>query len=490
MTQQSSTSNRRVVANVFRGCIGNLIEWYDWFVYAAFSVFFAPVFFPSESQTAQLLSAAVVFAVGFLMPPLGGYILGRFADRYGRRNALTLSVLLMAAGSLLIAVTPGFATIGILAPVILVLARLLQGLSVGGEFGSSATYLSEVATPGRRGFFSSFQYVSIVLGQLCALGVQIILLQILTPAQMDSWGWRVPFVIGAVAAVTVMIIRRGMDESPQYLAEKQRVAALGAGAAKQEGTLRTLMQYRKSFALVFALAIGGTVCYYTYTTYLQKYMINTAGMDKETVAWISFCALFVYMCMQPLAGALSDKIGRRKVMLFFGAGATLLTVPIMTTLGHVSNALVAFCLMMAGLTIVTAYSALSPIVKAELFPTKVRALGVGLPHALVTAVFGGTAEPIALGLKQAGHEGAFFYYVSACALLTWIAAYFMKETRGDSMLDSADSGAKESTSTPVASPDSLVGSSNPSTVDFPSATVQYAETGTKSLIDEGPTSPR
>ena len=488
MTQQSTASNRRVVANVFRGCIGNLIEWYDWFVYAAFSVFFAPVFFPSESQTAQLLSAAVVFAVGFLMRPLGGYLLGRFADRYGRRNALTLSVLLMAAGSLLIAITPGYSAIGIVAPIILVLARLLQGLSVGGEFGSSATYLSEVATPGRRGFFSSFQYVSIVLGQLCAIGVQLILLQVLTPAQMDSWGWRVPFVIGAVAAVTVMIIRRGMDESPQYLAEKQRVAALGSSAEKQEGTLRTLMQYRKSFALVFALAIGGTFCYYTYTTYLQKYMINTAGMDKETVAWISFCALFVYMCMQPLAGALSDRIGRRKVMLFFGAGATLLTVPIMTTLGHVSNAVVAFCLMMAGLTIVTAYSALSPIVKAELFPTKVRALGVGLPHALVTAVFGGTAEPIALGLKQAGHEGVFFYYVSACAALTWIAAYFMKETRGDSTLDPTSPEARRIADVPESSVTTA------QTVDFPAAadgtTPHHTPEAVSATIEENPTAQR
>ncbi len=432
---ERTPDNKRVVGNVIRGSIGNLIEWYDWFVYAAFAVFFAPVFFPSESQTAQLLSAAVVFAVGFLMRPLGGYILGRFADRYGRKNALTLSVCLMAAGSLLIACTPSYAAIGLAAPVILVLARLLQGLSVGGEFGSSATYLSEVATPGRRGFFSSFQYVSIILGQLCALGVQLILLQVLTSEQMTAWGWRVPFVIGAVAAVVVMIIRRGMDESEQYLAEKQRAAVLGTDAAKAEGSLRTLYRYRKQFALVFGLAIGGTVAYYTYTTYLQKYMINTSGIDKHTVAWINFAALTIYMFMQPAAGALSDRIGRRKMMLFFGAGATLLTVPILTVLGHTSNAFFAFLLMLGGLTIVTAYSALSPIVKAELFPTKVRALGVGLPHALVTAVFGGTAEPIALALKQAGMESAFFYYVAGCAALTWIAAFIMKETRGDSTLD-------------------------------------------------------
>ena len=436
-TTTPATGEKRVVANVIRGCVGNLIEWYDWFVYAAFSVFFAHAFFPSENQTAQLLSTAVVFAVGFLMRPLGGYILGRFADRYGRRNALTLSVVLMAFGSLLIACAPTYETIGIGAPFILVMARLLQGLSVGGEFGSSATYLSEVATAGRRGFYSSFQYVSIVLGQLSALFVQLVLLQLLTTEQMNAWGWRVPFVIGAFAAVVVMIIRRGMDESEQYLAEKAKAAELGDAGIKAEGSLRTLVRYRRQFAMVFALAIGGTIAYYTYTTYLQKYMINTSGIDKHTVAWINFFALLVFMFLQPVVGALSDKIGRRKVMLFFGAGATLMTVPILTLLGNTTNPFAAFALMTGGLTIVTAYSALSPIVKAELFPTKIRALGVGLPHALVAATFGGTAEPIALALKQFGHESAFFYYVAGCAALTWIAAYFMKETRGRSTLDPA-----------------------------------------------------
>ncbi|NIL77887.1 MFS transporter [Rhodococcus sp. B10] len=431
-SEQPAHPRNKVVGNVIRGCVGNLVEWYDWFVYAAFSVFFAPAFFPSEDPTAQLLSTAVVFAVGFLMRPLGGYILGRYADKYGRKNALTLSVCMMAAGSLLIAVAPSYAAIGIAAPVILVVARLIQGLSVGGEFGSSSAYLSEVATPARRGFFSSFQYVSIILGQLTALFIQIVLLQVLTREQMMDWGWRVPFVIGAIAAIVVMFIRRGMEESEQYIEEKERAAASGT---KPEGSLRTLFKYPKQLALVFGLTIGGTIAFYTFTTYLQKYMINTSGIDAKTVAWINFIALFCYMCMQPLVGALSDKIGRRKVMIAFGVGGAFLTVPILTALGATTNPITAFLLMMCGLTIVTFYSALSAIVKAEMFPTKVRALGVGLPHALTAAVFGGTAEPIALGLKQAGFESAYFYYVSACAALTLVAALIMKETRGSSTLD-------------------------------------------------------
>jgi MFS transporter, MHS family, alpha-ketoglutarate permease len=438
-------SERHVAGNIARGCIGNLIEWYDWFAYAAFSVFFAPVFFPSDSRTAQLLATAVVFAVGFLFRPLGGYILGRFADRHGRRNALTLSVLMMAAGSLLIAASPSYAAIGLGAPVILVVARLIQGLSVGGEFASSATYLSEVATPGKRGFYSSFQYVSMILGQLCALGVQVVLLQVLTREQMYEWGWRVPFVIGAVAAIVVMIIRRGMEESEAYIKDAARAAEEAAitGEPVNRGNLRTLLKHPRGLIMVFALTVGGTIAFYTWTTYMQKYMINTAGIDAKTVAWINFSALFLFMCFNPVVGALSDRIGRRPVYIFFGAGMAIATPILMTLIGRTTNAWIAFALMLVGLIILSGHTALAAIVKAELFPTRVRALGVGLPHAVVSAVFGGTAETVALAAKQGGHESMYFYYVSACALVTLVAALFLPRTKdGDSPLDDYDTPSK------------------------------------------------
>jgi MHS family alpha-ketoglutarate permease-like MFS transporter len=355
-----------------------------------------------------------------------------YADRYGRRNALALSVLLMSGGSLVIALTPSFATIGIMAPILLVLARLLQGLSVGGEFGSSATYLSEIATPGKRGFYSSFQYVSIILGQLAALLVMIVLQQLLSPAQMSEWGWRVPFVVGAVAGLGVMILRRGMDESEHYLIEK---AGRESGTAKPTGSLRALMQYPRQLLAVFGLALGGTVAFYVYTTYMQKYMVNTSGIAKEDASIISFVALLVFVFLQPLAGALSDRYGRRKVMLFFSIGGTVATVPLLTLLSTTTNVFAAFGLMMVGLIFVTGYTALSAIVKAEMFPTKVRALGVGLPHAIVAAVFGGTAEPIALALKQAGSESVFFWYVTGCIALTLVAAVMVKDPAKTSQLE-------------------------------------------------------
>ncbi|BCK55530.1 MFS transporter [Nocardia wallacei] len=428
-------SERRVVANVLRGSIGNLVEWYDWYVYAAFSVYFAKTFFPQGDPTAQLLSTAAVFAVGFLMRPIGGWALGRYADRFGRRAALTLSVTVMAAGSLLIAATPGYQSIGLAAPAMLLIARLLQGLSVGGEYATSATYLSEVASQGKRGFYSSFQYVTLVGGQLVALAVQIVLQQFLTTTQLDTWGWRIPFVIGAAGAIIVMILRRGMDESAAF-----RAAAAPDTPATDpgRGSLRVLLQYPRECLLVVGLTLGGTIAFYTYTTYMQKYMINTSGISKSTVAWINFCALLVFVVLQPIAGALSDRVGRRKLLVFFGVAGTLATVPIMTVLGHTTNPVAAWALMMAALLIITGYTSINAIVKAELFPTKVRALGVGLPYALTAAVFGGTAESLALWLKKIGHESVFFWYVSATILISLITYWFMRETSTDSPIDAPE----------------------------------------------------
>jgi len=440
MSKQQDTglpSTRRVVSNVVKGCLGNLIEWFDWFVYASFSIYFAASFFPAESLTAQLLAAASIFAVGFLMRPLGGWLLGMYADRFGRRNALAASVLLMSAGSLTIAFTPSFDTIGVFAPILLLLARLLQGLSVGGEFGSSATYLSEIATPGRRGFYSSFQYVSIILGQLTALSLMIALQAMLTSEQMYAFGWRIPFVVGAIAGITVMFLRRGMDESEHFKKdqeERAKATETGSGEAPAAG-LRALLKYPKQLAAVFGLALGGTVAFYVYTSYMQKYMVNTSGISKENAAVISFIALFIFMFLQPLVGWISDKFGRRAVMLFFSIGGTVVTVPVLTLLSHTDNVFAAFGLMMVGLVFVSGYTALSAIVKAEMFPTKVRALGVGLPHAIVAALFGGTAEPIALALKQAGNESLFFWYVTGCIAITFFAALTVKDPSKNSQLE-------------------------------------------------------
>ncbi len=343
------TKTRSVAGNVVRGSLGNLIEWYDWYAYAAFSIYFASVFFPSGDPTAQLLNTAGIFAVGFLMRPLGGWLFGWYADRNGRRAALTLSVTMMGIGSLGIAFTPGYAEIGALAPMILVLARLLQGLSLGGEYGTSATYLSEVATPKRRGFYSSFQYVTLISGQLLALGVQILLQQVLTDVQMQSWGWRIAFLIGAAAAVTVMWLRRTMDESENFKLAAQQ-------SSDKRGSLQVLLAHPRECLTVVGLTLGGTVSFYTFTTYMQKFMINTAGLPEKDVSQINFVALLLFVGLQPLVGALSDRIGRRPLLIAFGIGATVCTVPLLTAVGRVESSSAAFGLMMIGLVIVSGYT--------------------------------------------------------------------------------------------------------------------------------------
>ncbi|MET8978189.1 MFS transporter [Streptomyces sp. NPDC004539] len=417
---------RRVAKNIVRGSVGNLIEWYDWYAYTAFSVYFAAAFFPSGDQTAQLLNTAAVFAVGFLMRPIGGWVLGRYADRRGRRSALTLSVTLMAAGSLIVALTPSYDTIGVVAPVMLVTARLLQGISVGGEYSTSATYMSEMATPGKRGYYSSFQYVTLIAGQLTALGLQIVLQSVLSDGQMESWGWRIAFVVGAAGAVVVLWLRRGMDESESF--EQAR-------SDGDRGSLRTLLSYPRQCLVVVGLTMGGTLFFYTYTTYLQKFMVNTSGIAKPTAAWINFCALLVFVCLQPLMGRLSDRVGRRPLLIGFGVLGALVVVPSLTLLSHTDNPYYAFALMVVPLAISSLYTSISAVVKAELFPTAIRALGVGLPYALTVALFGGTAEYIALWFKDIGHETWYFYYVTACVLVSLLVYIRMRETSDGSPLD-------------------------------------------------------
>ncbi|MFI7401076.1 MFS transporter [Streptomyces sp. NPDC049541] len=425
---------RRVVSNTLRGSIGNLIEWYDWYAYTAFSVYFAAVFFPSGDQTAQLLNTAAVFAVGFLMRPIGGWVLGRYADRRGRRAALTLSVTLMAAGSLIVALTPSYSSIGAFAPVLLVTARLLQGLSVGGEYSTSATYMSEVASPGRRGYYSSFQYVTLIAGQLTALGLQIILQQVLSTAQLEGWGWRIAFVVGAAGAVVVLWLRRGMDESESF----ERAAAGGEEKDKGgpgRGSVRLLLSYPRQCLTVVGLTMGGTLFFYTYTTYLQKFMVNTSGIAKPTAAWINFFALLVFVVLQPVVGLLSDRLGRRPMLIAFGVLGAAVVVPSLTLLSHTSDPVYAFLLMVVPLAVSSLYTSISAVVKAELFPTSIRALGVGLPYALTVAVFGGSAEYVALWFKNAGHESWYFSYVTVCVLVSLLVYIRMRETSDGSPLD-------------------------------------------------------
>src|SRR6478609_7446338 len=422
-TTMTENISRQRIKSITGGAIGNLVEWFDWYTYSAFAIYFSASFFPGGDQTAQLLQTAGIFALGFIMRPIGGWLIGILSDRHGRKYAMTFSVALMSLGSLMIAVTPVYATIGVFAPIFLLIARLLQGLSVGGEYGVSATYLSEVATPAHRGFYSSFQYVTLVGGQIAALAIQLLLqFVLLTEQQLHSWGWRIPFAIGAVLSVVAFYIRKQLHETHAFLEVKEQKSL-------SKNLVLDLLKHPKAVLTVVGLTLGGTIAFYTYTTYMQKFLVNSVGVSKPAATLLSFVTLLLFALLQPVFGSLSDRIGRRPLLIAFGILGRLLTVPILSVLVYVTVYWQIFSLMMLSLIIVSGYTSINAVVKAELFPAYIRTLGVGLPYAITVAIFGGSAEYIALWFKQIGHENYFYYYVSGCIFLSLIVYLFMADTK-------------------------------------------------------------
>lgn len=421
------TTTRQRLRAIFGGSIGNLIEWYDWYTYAAFAIYFAPSFFPkNDDPTVQLLNTAAIFGVGFLMRPIGGWVMGRYADRHGRKAALTLSVTLMCLGSLIIAITPTYQTIGIAAPALLLVARLIQGFSVGGEYGTSATYMSEIATPGSRGFYSGILYVTLIMGQLLALAVLMVLqFFVLDAHQLESWGWRIPFIIGAVAALAALYLRRNLVETEAFK---------NKAAAPEAGQLTLLLKHPREVLIVIGLTMGGTLFFYTFTTYMQKFLVNTVGLSKGESTLVATANLFIFMLLQPVMGALSDRYGRRAMLIVFGVLALFGTVPLLSALSQAQDALTAFFLIFIALTISSLYSSISAVVKAELFPVEIRALGVGLPYAITVSIFGGGAEYIALQFKVMGHEELFYWYVTGCVFISLLVYIFMRDPQRQSRI--------------------------------------------------------
>ncbi len=422
----SQPIERKRLRSIIGGSLGNLVEWYDWFSYAAFAIYFAPAFFPKGDPTAQLINTAAVFAVGFVMRPIGAWVMGRYADGKGRKAGLTLAVALMCGGSLLLAMAPTQAQAGILGPITLLVARMLQGLSLGGEYGASATYLSEMAPRHRRGFWASFQYMTLSGGQLLAIVVAVVLQSLLSQHQLEAWGWRIPFLLGAALALAVYVIRRRLAETPSFITQT---------ADRPESSVRALWRdHRRSALLVAVLSAGGGLSSYTFTSYMQKYLFNTVGFSKSTATWIIAAALVWFTAIQPIFGALADRFGRKPMLLVFGIGGAIATVPIFMTLEHTHSALAALGLVMIPLTLASGYTANNALVKAELFPTHIRGLGVALPYAIGNAIFAGTVELVALWLKSKGLEHAFYWYVAVMIGAAGVATMLLPETREGGMI--------------------------------------------------------
>ncbi len=421
-----SSITRDRLKSIVGGSLGNLVEWYDWFAYASFAIYFAPVFFPKGDATAQLLSTAAVFAVGFIVRPIGAWLMGRYADQKGRKAGLTLSVALMFLGSMLLAFAPTYAMAGIAGPMTLLVARMMQGLSLGGEYGASATYLSEMAPRKNRGFWASFQYMTLIGGQLCAIIVAVVLQSFLSEAELTAWGWRIPFFIGALLALGVYVLRRNLAETESFrnLAED-----------RAPSTVRRLWaEHRRESILVAMLSAGGGLSAYTYTSYMQKYLFNTVGFSKATATYVIAVALVWFTLMQPIFGALADRFGRRPMLLIFGIGGALAAIPVFLTLETVVSPVAATLLVMIPLTLQSGYSANNALVKAELFPAHIRGLGVAFPYAVGNAIFAGTVELVALALKDAGMERLFYVYVALMIGVAGWATWLLPETRATSLI--------------------------------------------------------
>jgi MFS transporter, MHS family, alpha-ketoglutarate permease len=418
--------SRKRFISIVGGSAGNLVEWYDWFAYSAFAIYFAPVFFPKSDPTAQLLSTAAIFAAGFVMRPIGAWVMGRYADGKGRKAGLTLSVALMFSGSLLIAAAPSYAVAGVFGPAILLLARMLQGLSLGGEYGASATYLSEMAPRANRGFWASFQYMTLCGGQLLAILVAVVMQGFLTEGELTAWGWRVPFIIGALLALGVYLLRRNLAETPSF--ENQALDRPASTAA-------TLWRdHRREATLVAMLSAGGGLSAYAYTSYMQKFLFNTVGFPKATATYIIAAALLWFTAMQPIFGALADRFGRKPLLLIFGIGGAIAAIPVFLTLETVTSPVVATLVIMIPLTLQSGYSANNALVKAELFPAHIRGLGVALPYAIGNALFAGTVEMVALWLKGAGVEWVFYIYVALVIGMAGVATLLLPETKDISQI--------------------------------------------------------
>ncbi|GAY14427.1 MFS transporter [Mycobacterium sp. shizuoka-1] len=429
--RSSAAETRRAIWNTIRGSSGNLVEWYDVYVYTVFATYFEGQFF-DESEKNSTVYVYAIFAITFVMRPVGSWFFGRFADRHGRRAALTVSVSLMALCSLMIALVPSQAVIGMAAPIILVVARLVQGFATGGEYGTSATYMSEAATRERRGFFSSFQYVTLIGGHVLAQFTLLILQSFLSDAQLREFGWRIAFAVGGVAAVVVFWLRRTMDES----LSEDVIEAAKTGQDTGAGSMRTLLtQYWRPLLLCFLITLGGTVAFYTYSVNAPAIVKTAFKGEGMTATWVNLTGLIFLMVLQPVGGIISDRIGRKPMLVFFGVGGLFYTYVLITFLPQTRSPLASFALVAVGYVILTGYTSINALVKSELFPAQVRALGVGVGYALANSIFGGTAPLIYQAAKEHGQVPLFIGYVTVCIAVSLVVYVFFLHNKADTYLD-------------------------------------------------------
>jgi len=397
--------------------VGNVVEWFDLTIYATFAVYFSPLFFPTEDARAALLSTFAVFAVGFFVRPLGGWLLGAYADRQGRKRALTLTIILMAVPTLAIGISPTYESIGLLAPAILVLARMVQGFAAGGESGGAMAYLYEIAPPNRRGLYTSLWYTTVVAGIVMATLLGFILSKALPTDDLSSWGWRIPFLIGGAAGLVGLWVRAAMTET----LETEPAAEAGA---HRTGLVALLADYPRETLRIFLLMAGSATAFYTFVSYMPTHLIKNIKLGADATFGVHTLALVVFMVLLPLFGHLSDRYGRRILGLIFALGGAIAIVPLSLALSTVWWQTLLTDLALLALT-ACMFSVLAAVM-TEQFPSRMRAMGVGAPYNLATAIFGGTAPFLLTWLSGNDQTTLYFVYL---AVLVFLVAFGISKPR-------------------------------------------------------------
>lgn len=416
--------HRLPLRTLIAASVGNAVEWYDWTVYATFSIYFATQIFPKENEAAALIGTFATYALAFFFRPLGGFLLGRYADLKGRKKAMLLTIALMAGGSVAIALLPTFEQVGWFAPVLLLLARVAQGMSLGGEVSNASAYLAEIAPPERRGRYSAFFYISTGSAVLLASLLGAWFASTLTAAQLGSWGWRVPFLIGGVLGLVGLWLRRDMAETEQYEENASKAAQLDSPL------LDTLRHHPKQVGQIIGFTMLSTLCYYTFFSALTPFAVKTKGANASTVFWALSAATLLFVLLQYPFGALSDRFGRKPQMLLWAGAIAIGVVPISTLVTKDATFGQLFLVFGFGLGFYSLLSSIAPAVMSELFPTHLRGLGIGAWYNLTVAVFGGTAPLVIswLGDRKQGH--LFFWYVAVAAVISFVTILTLRETKG------------------------------------------------------------
>lgn len=393
-----STSDR--VKSILAASSGNFVEWFDFYIYISLAKYFTHHFTQTSDDIMGLIITFGVFSIGFFMRPIGSLVFGSMADRIGRQKTMIYAIIMMSLGNFMIAAIPSQESIGAWALLLLTLVRMIQGISVGGEGGLVATYISEMSTPGNRGFFSSLQYVTLIAAQFAALACVWGAVEIFGEQNMKDYAWRYLFFFAGILALGSIFLRRKMHESAQELNVED----------ESKGTLKTLWEYRKYCLLVFGLSATGSMCYYNFTAYMNTFLEKSAGFDSQTARFLSLLLLAFGMFIQPFMGMLGDRIGVRKMLAIFSAVGFITVFPLMSGIINAGPAgwnspFIAFALACIGLIVTGFYTSISGVAKATLFPEKVRALGTSFPYAIGVAMFGGTVPSVALWFKQGGPYG-------------------------------------------------------------------------------------